>query len=247
MRHGKSVMKILAAAVLMVIMCCMPALAAEQLGATEEAHWDSSQTGVARWKKVDKAREYQVRLYVNGDIHVKTLTVTGTKADFSSYMDDGSWYNFSVRAVPKSGQKKYSAGEWVESDEYQATGLGDTRGRWRTFSQGKKYQKEDGNYVTDQWYLVQSSWYYFNQEGFAQTGWQQLDSRWYYLNEEGVMQTGWLDSNGSRYFLDQDGAMVTGWKQVNPGEWYYLDSEGKMLTNTEIDGYRLNEAGMWVQ
>ncbi len=61
------------------------------------------------------------------------------------------------------------------------------------------------------------------------------------------MQTGWLDSNGSRYFLDQDGAMVTGWKQVNPGEWYYLDSEGKMLTNTEIDGYRLNEAGMWVQ
>ena len=41
--------------------------------------------------------------------------------------------------------------------------------------------------------------------------------------------------------------MVNGWKQVNPGEWYYLDSEGKMLTNTEIDGYRLNEAGMWVQ
>ena len=46
--------------------------------------------------------------------------------------------------------------------------------------------------------------------------------------------------------LQKDGAMITGWKEINPGEWCYMDGEGRMLSNTEIDGYRLNESGVWV-
>lgn len=234
------------AAVLLTALMSVTALAATQLGATEEAYWDKGQTGVARWKKVEQAKEYEVKLYEGGDAPVKTVKVSGTKVDFSSCMEDGAWYTFTVRAVPKSGQKNVTSGEWVESDEYQAEGLGDTKGKWRTYSQGKKYEKEDGTSVVSQWYLIQSEWYYFNQEGYALVGWQQIDSKWYYLNDQGVMQTGWMDSNGSRYYLGTDGAMAIGWVQVKPGEWYYMDAEGRMMVNTDVDGCHLNEAGVWV-
>ena len=46
------------------------------------------------------------------------------------------------------------------------TGLGVTDGRWRTYSQGKKYQRDDKTYITDQWELIGSEWYYFGQEIF---------------------------------------------------------------------------------
>lgn len=232
---------------LLTILTCIPAAALTRLGETEKAYWDKSETGVAHWKKVDHAKEYQVRLYISGGEHVKSLTVTGTKADFSSYMKNDAAYYFSVRAVPKSNQKDYASGEWVTSEDLEVHDLGDTEGRWRTYTQGKKYQKEDKSYVTGQWYQVRNDWYYFNQDGFLLTGWQQIDSKWYYLGEDGIMKTGWLDLDGSRYFLDSDGSMAIGWKQVKPGEWYYMDSQGKMLANTEVDGYKLNESGMWIQ
>jgi hypothetical protein len=234
------------AALALAILMCVPAMAATKLGETEEAYWDKGGAAIARWKTVDKAKEYQVRLFEDGDTHVKTVTVSSAKADLSSYMQDGHWYYFEVRAVPKSGQKSYTSGEWVESDEYEAKGLGDTQGKWRTYSQGKKYQKADQSYGANEWYLVQGNWYYFNEEGYVLTGWQQISGKWYFFSSEGIMQTGWLEDGGSRYFLDSDGSMATGWKQVYPGQWYYMDDQGKMVSGTEVDGYRLNETGLWV-
>ena len=228
------------------ILMCIPAMAYTELGQTEEAYWDNSKMGVARWKKVDHADKYEVELFLGGGEHVKSLTVTGTKADFSSYLENDAAYYFSVRAVSRSQQNNYVSGEWVTSEDLEVHNLGDTTGRWKTYSKGKKYRKEDKSYVKGQWYQIRKAWYYFDQDGFLLTGWQQIDSKWYYLGEDGIMQTGWLDLDGNRYFLSSDGSMAIGWKEVKPGEWYYMDSQGKMLANTEVDGYKLNESGMWV-
>lgn len=234
-------------ALLFAIVMSMPAMAATQLGETEEAYWDNDEMGLARWKKVDNAKEYEVRLYEGDEQRVATVTVTGTRVDLSSHMKDGRWYHFDVRAKPKSGQKKYSAGEWVSSEGIEAEGLGDTSGKWRTYSEGKKYQKEDGNYVTDQWHQIMGGWYRFDQNGFSLTGWQQIEAKWYYFDGEGMMQTGWLELDGSRYYLESDGSMAVGWKQDKPGEWYYLGADGRMLTNTVVDGCQLDETGKWTQ
>lgn len=223
-----------------------PVLAAEKLAVTEEACWDSSQTGVGRWKKVDRASEYRVRLYESDDRFVTSFSVSGTKADFREYIKDGYSYHFSVCAVPKSNQKTYISGDWKDSDTLEADGIGENEGKWRTYSQGKKYQREDKTYIAGQWELIRGCWYYFNQDGYAQTGWQMVDSAWYYLNKDGVMQTGWLDYEGNWYYLNKEGVKVTGWLETKPGEWYYMDVDGKMQEDTVVDGYRLDQAGRWV-
>lgn len=233
------------AAILMAATVCVPVLAATktQLGEPEEVYWDGNHPGVARWKKVDKAKEYEVRLYEGDDERVARVTVSATKADFSRYMTDGRWYHFSVRAVPKSNQKNLSAGEWVDSEMMEATGFGDNSGKWRTYSEGKKYQKKDESYATG-WYKIQGKWYLFDKDGFMLTGWQQVDNVWYYLDAEGVMQTGWLDLDGSRYYLTAgNGSMAVGWIEDKPGEWYYMGADGRMLTDTVVEGYQLDSTG----
>lgn len=40
--------------------------------------------------------------------------------------------------------------------------------------------------------------------------------------------------------------MVTGWLQDTDGKWYYLNSNGAMAKNTTINGYYVDENGVWV-
>lgn len=228
------------------VLMCMPVMAATKLGAPAEAYWDEDDTGIARWEKVENAKEYEVRLYEGDDIHVKTEKTSRSKIDLTPYMSDGNWYYFKVRAVPKTNQKGVTAGEWTISEPIVAEGVGENDGRWRTYSDGKKYQKDDGTYVVSTWKLIEGSWYYFEENGYAATGWQNIQGTWYYLGTDGIMKTGWQDVDGSWYYLEEDGSMVVGWKQVVPGQWYYFDAAGKMASNTDVDGYHLNESGLWV-
>lgn len=230
---------------LLSILLVLTAFAAKekyQLEETERAWW--SERTLARWKKVDRAVKYEVRLYNEGS-SVTRVTVTTNFADLAKYMEEGNSYSFEVRAVAKNNTQ--ISGAWVESEEQTVTGLGDTSGRWRNYQTGNKYSKSDGEYVTSSWYLVKSEWYYFDENGYAKTGWQTVDNQWYYLNDKGVMQTGWHDVDGSRYFFKSDGSMAVGWTEENPGQWFYMYADGKMATNTEIDGYKIDANGIWVQ
>ena len=60
------------------------------------------------------------------------------------------------------------------------------------------------------------------------------------------MKTGWVKDKGTWYYLNADGPMKTGWIK-HKGLWYYLDSSGAMVTNTVIDGYKINHEGVWVK
>jgi glucan-binding YG repeat protein len=40
--------------------------------------------------------------------------------------------------------------------------------------------------------------------------------------------------------------MKTGWLNDN-GTWYYLSASGSMLSNTIVDGYKLNASGAWIR
>jgi len=60
------------------------------------------------------------------------------------------------------------------------------------------------------------------------------------------MATNWVQYNNKWYFLYNSGDMATGWL-LYKGQWYFLNSSGDMATSTTIDGYRVNENGVWVQ
>ena len=215
--------------------------------AAEEAVWSGNKDGVAHWKKVDKAKKYEVILY-EGETYKKRVYVTGTKADLKEYMENNMVYSFSVRAVPTDSQTTFRPGEWASSEERLVDWLGTTGGRWRVYSAGKKYQRADQTYCANGWEMVQGDWYYFNAEGYVHTGWLGAENNTYYLDGEGKRQTGWILLKDSLeenwYFFDSSGAMKTGWVEWLPGQWYYLDSNGKMLSNTTIEGHQLDATGL---
>lgn len=213
---------------------------------SEEAYWGGNHDGVAHWKKVEKAKEYEVLLY-RGDTRIKRVCVKAAKVDLSEYMENNQVYTFAVRAIPTDSQRNYRAGEWLFSEELYVDWLGTTSGRWRVYSTGKKYQKEDRTYCANGWEMIQGDWYYFNAEGYVQTGWIQVGDKQYYLDGDGKMKTGWLQSGENWYYLGVSGDMKIGWVETAPGEWYYMDADGKMLANTIVEGYQLNEKGLMVK
>ena len=119
------------------------------------------------------------------------------------------------------------------------------------------------------WVQSGSSWYFFNNQG------QLVRNAWsgnYWLGADGRMATSsWVD--GGRYYVGRDGAWVKGaqksvetkkqgWVQSSSSWYYYyqgnivrnswigsywLGSDGKMATNTWVDGgrYYVGANGVW--
>lgn len=219
-----------------------------KLGAPESAGWSDSTKTKASWKRVPHASQYQIVLYENGE-QIKTLKHGTTSIDLLQYMRNGYSYSYEVRAIAKdSSESKYLMdGEYVSSDDSVVQELGDTKGRWYTYNEGKKYRDEAGNYAASAWKMISGKWYYFNEAGYALTGWQAINGKWYYLDSDGMMVNGWQQINGVWYYFNDGGDMATGWVQTEPGKYYYLNGDGSMASNTVIDGqYRLDESGLMV-
>ena len=214
--------------------------------APEKAYWDEAdQSGVAHWTKVEKAKKYEIILY-EGESRVKRVYSTGTRTDLSEYFTNDGQYSFAVRAVPTDSQKIYTAGEWAESGELDVDWMGDTEGRWRRYSTGTKYEKADRTFYTNEWAKIKNDWYYFDTDGYMQTGWISLADVWYYLGTDGKMQTGWVQLENVWYYFNESGVMQTGWVESKPGFWYYLNSDGAMLSNTTVEGHQLDSTGLMI-
>jgi len=221
-----------------------------KLEAPEKAGWSDAAKTKASWKKVPFAYRYQVVLYQEGGIWIKSLTTSSTSADLLPYMSSGNKYFYTVKAILKwSSEDDYlKEGDITTSDDSVVQELGETLGVWATYQDGKKYRAEDGNYVTDGWKMISGKWYYFKQDGYAAIGWQKVDEKWYYMDSEATMKTGWQELNGIWYYFNTDGDMAIGWIQPVPGKWYYLSGDGSLAMNTTVDGnYKVNESGLWIQ
>ena len=73
-------------------------------------------------------------------------------------------------------------------------------------------------------------WWYQNADGtYPRNGWWQepTSKDWYFFNEQGYMQTGWIDWNGTRYYCNASGAMVTG-ENIIDGVQYRFDASGAL-------------------
>ncbi len=221
-----------------------------KLAGPEKAGWSDASKTKASWKKVPFAHRYQIVLYKEGGIWVKSLTTSSNSVDLLQYMENGQKYYYTVKAILKdSSEEDYlKEGDPVTSDDSVVQVLGDTEGSWAEYKEGKKYRAEDGSYVTNSWKMISGKWYYFNNEGFAATGWQYLGEKWYYFGSDAAMKTGWQQLNGKWYYLNPDGDMAVGWIQPQPGKWYYLYTDGSMAADTTISGvYQVDSSGLWIK
>lgn len=216
------------------------------LDAPDKAWWSSFT--VARWKSVKEANQYQVKLFEYGGLEsaVITVKVSSVYYDFSEVMQDGKEYYFMVRSIPKvSEQQIKAASTWVVSEEGEAVILGNTQGKWRYYLEGRQYEKEDGTISTG-WLMIQGNWYFFSENGYAVTNtWMDWEDSRYFMNEDGSVRTGWMEWEGNWYYFDKDGRMLTGWiNGSSPTERYYLNPDGTMAYDTEVDGYVLDSNGL---
>lgn len=216
--------------------------------APENVKWSRTDENTATWGKVKDAVAYHVNIY-RDEVLVRTVKTESRKADLSEYMKAEGEYYFEVCAKVKDPNhyNKYLYGEYGVSKVIELEDLGDMDGKWRDTYSGIKYRKADYTYPTNEWYKILGKWYYFDENSYMVTGWLQCGPAWYYLNEEGVMQTGWLEENGVQYYLNSDGTMAVGWREIGPGTWSYFHSNGARAFSTVIDGYVINEKGIWVR
>lgn len=110
---------------------------------------------------------------------------------------------------------------------------------WEKGTKGMWYKHPDGTWATG-WALIDGKWYYFDKDGWLQTGWKKLKwskgEDWFFFDfKSGAMKTGWHKlpwSKGENWFyFDGNGAMQTGWKWLTKDGktgWYYLEGSGAM-------------------
>ncbi|ENZ33606.1 MULTISPECIES: leucine-rich repeat protein [Clostridium] len=133
------------------------------------------------------------------------------------------------------------------------TGWQSINGNWYYFSPQSEGDKVKG-FMKTSWFYNNGNWYYFYSDGTMATGFIDLNEAYYYLDESntsniGIMKSGWQKINEYWYYfntINDDGVagmMRKGWQKIN-GVWYYFNySDGKMASNTWVDGYYVNGSG----
>ena len=89
-------------------------------------------------------------------------------------------------------------------------------GDWLQDSKGWWYKKSDGSYPKNTWmqisYNNKTDWYYFDEEGYMQTGWRFINGKWYYMYEktEGANVKGAMaySTTINGYNVDSSGAWI---------------------------------------
>lgn len=169
-------------------------------------------------------------------------------SDGSFYIDtwkmvNGSWYLFDANGYLVSGWYQRN-GKWyyLNEDNYRLiTG-------WYT-ENGIRYYLDPSarGAMCTGWAKINDIWYRFKENGSFASGWILDNNKWYYIEQDGIMKCGWLKDNYTWYYLTPgSGEAAVGWKMID-GKWYYFAPNGAMVVNTVIDGYYLNNDGVWVQ
>ena len=105
---------------------------------------------------------------------------------------------------------------------------------WKENEIGWWYQNSDGSYQKNGWFQdIDQNWYYFDAEGYMQTGWIREKGFWYFADENGKMQIGVIQINGQVYYFNpvsgsDMGKMQTG-KVTIQNKVYYFNANGTAI------------------
>ena len=127
--------------------------------------------------------------------------------------------------------------------------LGIGKGEWKQENNGWRYQYTSGKFAINKWEYIDGFWYFFDGNGYRQTGFVEIAGIIYHFDSDGKMSIGWEKINGKYYYFSSSGAKQTGW--VKPYDtWYYLNQDGVMQTGwlrfTDVT-YYLDESGALVE
>lgn len=111
------------------------------------------------------------------------------------------------------GWVKDSTGWWYETL--------DENGELSYYADGWEWIENDDEATED---VVEYDAYYFNKDGYLQTGWIYVvdsDDDYYYTNEDGE-KVYYTESWDYWMYANADGELQTGWQKID-GNWYYFE------------------------
>ncbi len=172
------------------------------------------ETGLVSWTPVSDAGSYEVTIMRNGKANNPTkTTVSGTSLNIGSLITRTGDYSVRVSAISRFDTKiksDYSYSETISVDE---TDLADFS------ANSAAYADRNG-----QWVESDSNYWYQNPDGtWPAAGWQQIEGDWYFFNAQGYRETGWILWNNQQYFCGSDGKMLA--DTMTPDN-YYVDGNG---------------------
>lgn len=176
-----------------------------------------TEEGMASWGMAKNAGSYEVSWGRNGDFPMYKLWNT-SYYDGREKMTRPGCYQLKVRAVNKDD--KEVKGEWYYSPEMEVSNELAARYRtelkdqinipapqepmgWLQDGVGWWYRNSDGSCTKSDWQLIDDNYYYFDEEGYMETGWVWWAGGWYYCAESGEMLSDTVTPDGFR--LDQSG------------------------------------------
>lgn len=200
--------------------------------------------------KLDKGNN-TIKIFVENDEDDTTYTLNVYRGNVTSSTTSATTTTSNAQNfIIQSETNKLNAWQRVDGKWKYIDGTGEALKNqwWFDKATGINYYLKEDGYRATGWLDNNAKWYYFNENGEMKTGWISIDKNWYYLNKGGVMKMGWLeDATGNWYYLDSSGAMKTGWIENSDGKWYYLDTTGKMIKDSIISGYKLDNDGVLVK
>ena len=192
-----------------------------------DAWWNDS---VASWNYTGKCDHFEIQLFRNGNL-VQTETTIASEFDFIEALADEGDYTFQVRPVIQDQTSEWTTTSntylsrpgqptHIHADGHRASIAplddktpGVSTGMWVSSlddngSTQWQYIHADGCYATDTWDYIDCSWYFFNEEGYRQTGWVTWNDHAYYCDKDGKMVTGYYDLDGGRCRFATDGRLL---------------------------------------
>lgn len=105
--------------------------------------------------------------------------------------------------------------------------------------------KKVGKTKVKGWVKIQNNWkYYHAKKGkFLVKSWKTVKGSKYYLDADGNRVTGWQTIGKYKYYFDNNGVMQTDWQTIG-GKKYYFGTNGRMVKNTTVDRYIIDENGV---
>lgn len=123
--------------------------------------------------------------------------------------------------------------------------LPEQSGSWSVDEKGWRYTSNDGKVPTSENLLIGGNEYFFDENGYMETGWTDYNNNRYHLSYAGRLETGWFSDSDKRFYLDKDGKMTTGWTRIDNKNYFF--GEDGSLTNgwVLLDDiyYYINEDG----
>lgn len=146
------------------------------------------------------------------------------------------------------------------TNEKEKTSSGGSSGS--SYGRGRWYLEDKAANKTGEWVKNDTGWWFrYNDGTWPASRWAELvwngASSWYYFNADGYMETGWLNEGGHWYYLHPysdgtQGYMYTGWHEIG-GKWYFFNTVsggplGSMAAGTTTtDGYTVGADGAWIR